>query len=126
MALEENGRPAGNEPVEALIDDLLRDILGETGPSTKTRARGGDSIATLIETAIASPRATSKTSTVERLLIAQVVASALADALAPALAESLAPEIMKALEHHTADGRSGNETVPVTGRAQTSRSRKKA
>jgi hypothetical protein len=38
----------------------------------------------------------------ERLLLAQTIASALADALAPALAETLTPEILKALEHRSA------------------------
>lgn len=111
MASEENGKSAGAEPVEPLIYDLIRDIFSEVSQSAKTRARGGDSITASIETALASSQGTPKTSTIKRLLIAQVLASALADALAPALAETLAPGILKALEHRTTHSRTGGEKV---------------
>ncbi|WP_031172567.1 hypothetical protein [Streptosporangium roseum] len=109
MASEENGKPAGAEPVESLIDDLIRDIFSEAAQSTKTRARGGDSITALIETALVSSPTGAKASAIERLLIAEVLASTLADALAPALAEALAPEILKALEHRTGHDRTGGQ-----------------
>ncbi len=125
MATEETGKPAGHEPVESFIDDLIRDIFSEAGQSTKARARGGDSMTALIETAIASPRATPMASAIERLLVAQVLASALAEALAPALAEALAPEIMKALEHHTTGGRANGEVASAAGRAQPRGGRRK-
>ncbi|MET7339590.1 hypothetical protein [Nonomuraea sp. NPDC005650] len=96
-----------------MIDDLIRDILSESGQTTKARARGVDPMATLIESALASTSGmASKTSPMERLLLTQVLSSALADALAPALAEVLAPEIMKSLEHHLSPG-------PASGMAST-------
>ncbi|MFF5208871.1 hypothetical protein [Streptosporangium sp. NPDC000396] len=130
MVSEETGKQAGHEPVESLIDDLIHDIFSEAGHATKTRMRGGDPMATLIETALASAsRATPMASAVERLLVAQFLASALADALAPALAEALAPEIMKALEHHPehrpAGGRAGGETASATRPAQPRGGRRK-
>lgn len=125
MASEEASKPGGHEPVESLIDDLIRDIFSEAGQSTKARVRSADSMATLIETALTAPRTTSGASTIERLLVAQVLASALADAIAPALADALAPEIMKALEHHTANSRAGDEMVSTAGRAQPRGGRRK-
>ncbi|MEV8637183.1 hypothetical protein AB0395_36630 [Streptosporangium sp. NPDC051023] len=125
MASEENGKSAGAEQGESLIDDLIRDIFREAGQSTKNRARGADSIGTLIETALKSSQATPKTSAIERLLLAEVLASTLADALAPALAEALAPEIMKALEHRGTQSRTGAEKVPAAPSPQPSRSRRK-
>lgn len=118
MASEDDGKPAGQEPVESLIDDLIRDIFREAGQSTKARVRGRDSMTTLIETALAAPRATSGASTIERLLIAQVLASALSEALAPALAEALAPEIMKALENYTIADRTDEKVTSAAGPAQ--------
>ncbi|MFD8526815.1 hypothetical protein ACFV0L_05340 [Streptosporangium canum] len=122
MATEENGKPAGAEPVESLIDDLIRDIFSEAAQSTKTRTRGGDSITALIETALVSSQAGSKASVIERLLIAEVFASTLADALAPALAEALAPEIFKALEQRTTgQGRSDGQKASAASSPQPSR-----
>ncbi|MET8340219.1 hypothetical protein ABZV14_42405 [Streptosporangium canum] len=122
MATEENGKPAGAEPVESLIDDLIRDIFSEAAHSTKTRARGGDSITALIETALVSSQAGSKASAIERLLITEVFASTLADALAPALAEALAPEIFKALEQRTTgQGRTGGQKASAAPSSQPSR-----
>ncbi|MBB2910600.1 hypothetical protein FHS43_001863 [Streptosporangium becharense] len=127
MVTEDADKPAGHEPVESLIDDLIRDIFSEAGQSTKARARGGDPMATLIETAIASaPRTTPMASIVEKLLVTQALASALADALAPALAEALAPEIMKALEHYPAGERTSGETASASRQAQPRGGRRKA
>ncbi|WP_433372838.1 hypothetical protein [Streptosporangium sp. CA-115845] len=127
MAVENADKSAGHEPGESLIDDLIRDIFSEAGQSTKSRARGGDSMAALIETAIASaPSATPMASIVERLLVTQVLASALADALAPALAEALTPEIMKTLGHHPTGDRTGGDTASASRQAQPRSSRRKA
>jgi len=116
---EAAGNSAGHDPAESLIDDLIRDILSEPGQATKARARSGDPLATLIETAIASaPRTEPKAATMEKLLIAQLFASTLADALAPALAEILAPEIMKALEQHTSDSRAPDQMASTAGPAK--------
>ncbi|NJC70748.1 hypothetical protein HC031_13635 [Planosporangium thailandense] len=96
----ESGRAAGQDPVEALIDDLIHDILSEAGQPGGATARGRGPLGGLIDAIAASSRTTARPSMFERLLLAQVLASSLADALAPALAETLAPEIMKALEHY--------------------------
>ncbi|HZM84673.1 MAG TPA: hypothetical protein VFC19_53815 [Candidatus Limnocylindrales bacterium] len=114
MAGESRKEPE-QEPVEALIDDLIRDILGEAGQSPKTAARGP--LAALIETVMAAPSqaAPSRASMFERLLFTQTIASALADALAPALAEALTPEILKALEHYAAGEKSGEPAAVGEG-----------
>ncbi|WP_084962805.1 hypothetical protein [Thermoactinospora rubra] len=126
MASGEAAEPSEHDPVESLIDDVIRDILNEASQSTKALSRGGDSMATLIETAITSaPRAMLKASTVERLLVAQVLADALADALAPALAEALAPEIMKVLEQYTANAKAGDSKAAKTTTTARGSSRKK-
>jgi hypothetical protein len=108
MAAESRKEPE-HEPVEALIDDLIRDILSDASQSPKTAARGP--LAALIEAVMAAPsrETPSRASMLERLLFTQTIASALADALAPALAEALTPEILKALEHYAADQSSGRE-----------------
>ncbi|MBB6345806.1 hypothetical protein ACWGH8_35765 [Nonomuraea muscovyensis] len=128
MASEEAAEPTEHDPVESLIDDVIRDILNEASQSTKVLARGGDSMATLIEAALTSaPRAMLKASTVERLLLAQVLASALADALAPALAEALTPEIMKVLEQYSTNAKADEPKAArgTTATARGSSSRKK-
>ncbi|MGV9385691.1 hypothetical protein ACWDRB_58495 [Nonomuraea sp. NPDC003707] len=113
MAPEQTGNSSEHNPLESMIDDLIRDILSESGQTTKARTRGMDPMASLIESALSSTsRTASKASPMERLLLTQVLSSALADALAPALAEVLAPEIMKSLEHHLSPG-------PTSGMAST-------
>ena len=42
MASEEAAEPTEHDPVESLIDDVIRDILNEASQSTKAFARGGD------------------------------------------------------------------------------------
>src|SRR5690349_7795373 len=97
----ESSKETGHDQVESLIDDLIRDILNEAGASAKPAGGGRTPMAALIETAIASPGVASRTSTLERLLLAETLASALADALAPALAELLASRVMKVLDPAT-------------------------
>lgn len=118
----ESGRSAGQDPVEALIDDLIHDILSEAGQPGAAATRGRGPLAGLIEAVTASSRTPARTSMFERLLLAQVLASSLADALAPALAETLAPEIMKALEHYTPGKPAGKE--PATAGASREKGRK--
>jgi hypothetical protein len=114
MAAESRKEPE-QEPVEALIDDLIRELLSDANQSPKTAARGP--LAALIETVMVPSRGTlSRASTLERLLFTQTIASALADALAPALAETLTPEILKALEHYAAgESRGGEPTAAGEG-----------
>ena len=110
----------GQDPVESFTDDLIREFLAEAGQSTKFPGGGKGGRAALLEAIMASSRGPSRTSMVdsmlERLLLAQMFASQLADAIAPALAETLTPEIMKSLEHYTANGSSGKE--PAAARAR--------
>lgn len=122
MAAEQAGNTPEHDPWESVIDDAIRNILSESGASTKARARGGDLMEALSEmTRASASRAESRTSSVERLLLAQIYASALADALAPALAEALAPEIMKVMEQHVPDTQPGDlasPAGPAKGRAR--------
>jgi len=102
-----------------LIDDLIRDILSDSGTSSESPMRGAT--AALFETAFGSTRGDSRTSMLERLLIAEVFASELAEALAPALAEQLAPRLMKSFEHVTTEA-AGQK--PAAGSRSTSQRRK--
>ncbi|WP_067801465.1 hypothetical protein [Actinomadura formosensis] len=119
MAAQESGEPTGHDSTESLIDDLIRDILNDAAHAGKTRAGAGEPMASLIErTLMSAGTAAPRSSGLERLLLAQVLASSLADALAPALAEALTPEILKALEQHGSAGRGGRETASAGGPAR--------
>jgi len=118
MAVE-SSKETGEDQVEALIDDLIRDILSDSGTSSESPMRGAT--AALFETAFGSTRGDSRTSMLERLLIAEVFASELAEALAPALAEQLAPRLMKSFEHVTTEA-AGQK--PAAGPRSTSQRRK--
>jgi hypothetical protein len=109
----DSSKENGHDKAESLIDDLIRDILNEAGASSRSAPGGMGPMAALLETAIASPRAASQTSILERLLLAETFASALAGALAPALAEALAPRVMKVLEQSTTE-QSAEKTSPST------------
>jgi hypothetical protein len=116
----ESAKEAGQDPVEAFTDDLIREFFAEAGQSAKSGRRGrGGGMAALLETVMASDGAAA-TSLLERLLIAQTIASELAQAIAPALAESLTPEIMKALEQYAGDehGRKGPATATRARRTE--------
>jgi hypothetical protein len=108
----------GQDSVESFTDDLIREFLTEASQSIKSAGGGEGSLAALLETIMASSRGPSRPSMVdsmlERLLLAQMFASQLADAIAPALAETLTPEIMKSLEHYTANGSSRKEPAAAT------------
>ena len=105
MAGEQEKDP-GDVQAESLIDELIREIMNESRipPESPTRGRAS---AALLETAFASRLVGSKTSTLERLILAEAFASALADALAPAVAELLAPRLMKYLEQVMANESAG-------------------
>jgi hypothetical protein len=98
MAVE-SSKETGEHEVESLVDDLIRDILNESGVSPESSQRGGmTTTAALFETAFGSKRGAPRISMLESLLLAQAFAAELADALAPALAEQLTPRLLKALE----------------------------
>jgi hypothetical protein len=106
---------AGQDPVEAFTDDLIREFFTEAAQSTKSGGLGRGATTAWLEASMASPsRGPSETSMLERVLLAQAIASELADALAPALAEALAPEIMKALEYYVSDDSSRKEPTGAT------------
>ena len=111
----ESAKEAGQDPVEAFTDDLIREFFTEAGQSAKSGRRGRGGMAALFEAVMATDGA-SAASLVERLLIAQTIAAELAQAIAPALADSLTPEIMKALELYAPDGQGRKE--PATARAR--------
>ena len=106
-------RDTGHDQAETSIDDLIRDILNDAGVSPESGVGGRTPAASLIETVIAHPRGTSHTSTLERLLLAEAVASALAEALAPALAEALAPHVMKVMERSTTSEPADKSATPA-------------
>jgi hypothetical protein len=106
----ESAQDAGHEQTEALIDEAIRAILNEATGSAESSGHGKASAGSLLETAaLASTLTSSRTSMLERLLLADALGSALADALAPALAEQLAPRLMKYLEDAAAS-RSSRES----------------
>ena len=104
MAAESSAsnEPGQHQHVEALIDELIADILdsGDAGQPTKSAGRGrSPSPAGLLDVVRSTmAQSGSGASTLERLLVAEALAGVLADAIAPALADVLAPRIMKALE----------------------------
>ncbi|GAB3864686.1 hypothetical protein ACFPIJ_03620 [Dactylosporangium cerinum] len=111
--------PVPNDPdqphqhVEALIDELILEILDNADQSTKTTGRGraqgrAPAPGGLLEGVRSTMRGRSGGSTLERMLIAEALAGVLADAIAPALAEVLAPRIMKVLDD-------GEDEEPTTG-----------
>jgi hypothetical protein len=116
--------PGQHQPVEALIDELISEILNssDAAQSAKSAGRGrSPSPAGLLDTVRSTmTRTAGGASTLERLLVAEALAGMLADAIAPALAEVLAPRIMKALE---ATGEAETKTPAARSHA-TERSRK--
>ena len=98
---EASSKQATDEQVESLIDDLIGEIFNEPRASSESPARGMATAAALFETAFGSTRGASRTSMVERILVAEAFAGELAEALAPALAEQLAPRLMQAMEQLT-------------------------
>lgn len=95
----ETSKETGESHVEALVDELIRDIFRESGGSSEVTMRGMATTAALFETAFGSTRGGSRASVFERLVLAEAFATELAEALAPVLAEQLAPRVVKALEH---------------------------
>ena len=92
---ESKNPDAGQDPVEAFTDDLIREFFTEAGQSAKSAGLGSGAMAALLEAAMGSPsRRAWGTSILERVLLAQAIASELADVLAPALAAdgAVAPE----------------------------------
>jgi len=101
MAVE-SSKGTGEDQVESLIDDLIRDIFNESGGAPESPPRGTATAAALFEKAFGSARGP-RVSALERLLLAEAFAHELAEALAPALAEQLATRLVKALDQLTAD-----------------------
>jgi hypothetical protein len=112
---------SGQDSVESFTDDLIREFLTEASQSIKSAGGGQGGLTALLEAIMTSSRGQSRTSMVdsmlERLLLAQMFASQLADAIAPALADTLTPEIMKSLEHYTANG-SGRKEPAAAARGR--------
>lgn len=113
MAVEST-KDSGEDRVESLIDDLIRDILSESDVSAESSTRGMSTTAALLETVVGPTRGASRISMLERLLVAEAFAAELADALAPALAEQLAPRLMKALEQFMTTEEAGKKSASAT------------
>jgi hypothetical protein len=120
----ESEKDAGHDQSEALIDELIREIMNDSRVAPESSGRGKGSAA-LLETALASTLSGSKTSALERLLLMEAFGSALADALAPAVAELLAPRLMKYLDQvmtsepsRKSAGRTASPSGAGTGRRQ--------
>jgi hypothetical protein len=109
----ESAKAAGQDPVEAFTDDLIREFFAEASQSAKTAGRGKGAMAALLEAAMGSSAA-SRASLLERLLIAQTIAAEFARAIAPALAETMTPQIMKALEAYATDEQGRKEPAAAT------------
>ncbi|WP_432993953.1 hypothetical protein [Dactylosporangium sp. CA-233914] len=98
MADQASSHEPPNDPNEALIDDLIRDIFDQAGQSASARSRSSAGVLDAVMSAVPA-RGAAHMPMLERLLLAEALAAALADALAPALATALVPRIMKMLEH---------------------------
>ncbi|MER6028359.1 hypothetical protein [Streptomyces sp. NPDC001851] len=116
----ESGEKSERDPLGSFIDEIFEEIVRDAGiPHTGTGGRHGkDPLAgALMDAAVALlSQPPSRSSELERVLLAQALATALAESLAPALADVLASEIMKVLNHHAASQRGGShETVGGSG-----------
>lgn len=116
------GDPEQSQHVEALIDELILEILdsADQGQSAKAAGRAQALPGGLLDSVRSTMARGSRGSMLERLFMAEALAGVLADAIAPALAEALAPRIMKVLEGD--EPPSGGTEPPA--KASTGRSRK--
>ncbi|GAA1807883.1 hypothetical protein HC028_21435 [Planosporangium flavigriseum] len=91
------------DPVEPLLEELIKEIMTSTGSGLKSASPHEDAItAALTEAATVSlSRTLAQASGFDRVLLVGALAPALADALAPALAKALVPEIITALSQIT-------------------------
>jgi hypothetical protein len=112
----ESSRESGRDQMDAVIDDLIRDIFNEPGPSAESTARDMATTAALFEQVLGPGRVRSRGGALEKMLMAEAFAAELADALAPALAERLAPRLMKALEQLMAEGGPAAKKPASSGR----------
>ncbi len=119
----ESSREPSAEQVESLIDELIGDILSETRTSSGSAMRGMATAGAIYESAFGSAAAGTRTSVLERLILAEAFASELAEALAPALAEQLAPRLITALDQYVADG-SATAKKPASSSRSGSQARK--
>ncbi|MEV0561592.1 hypothetical protein [Dactylosporangium sp. NPDC050588] len=122
--------PDQPQQVEALIDELILEILdsADQGQITKAPGRGrGPMPGGLLESlraGMARGGMARGGSTLERMLMAEALAGVLADALAPALAEALAPRIMKVLQGNEGDEPAGDARTPAKATPSRSHTRK--
>lgn len=114
----ETSKESGEGHVEALVDELIRDIFRESGGTSEISMRGMATTAALFETAFGSARGGSRASVLERLVLAEAFATELAEALAPVLAEQLAPRLVKALEHTASEAAKQSNSANSGGQAK--------
>lgn len=120
-AESEAGAGQGHDPLESYIDDLIHALRKDAEPGATTAAHAKDpTAAALIEAVVSSLSSpVPKTSTLEKALLAEALASAVAQALAPALAEALAPEIMKVLDQIGSSQQGRTKSAAPSGSGET-------
>lgn len=116
----ESGDKSERDPLGNFVDEIFEEIVRDAGITHTGMGikHGKDPLAgALMEAAVAFlSQPSSRSSELERVLLAQTLATALAESLAPALADVLASEIMKVLNHHAASRQGGTkETVGGSG-----------
>ncbi|MER6333747.1 hypothetical protein ABT298_31365 [Streptomyces sp. NPDC001034] len=121
----ESGDKSERDPLGAFVDEIFEEIMRDAGIShAGTGVKyGKDPLAgALMEAAVTFlSQPPSRSSELERVLLAQTLATALAESIAPTLADALASEIMKVLNHHAASHQSGgHESVGGSGRGHRS------
>ncbi|MEV0127643.1 hypothetical protein AB0H83_04160 [Dactylosporangium sp. NPDC050688] len=117
------GDPDQPQHVEALIDELILEILNsaDQGQAAKAAGRSHPGLpGGLLDSVRSTMARGSRGSTLERMFMAEALAGVLADAIAPALAEALAPRIMKALEGDDAPAGAEQPQKASAGRSRKS------
>ncbi|MER7009136.1 hypothetical protein ABT297_39675 [Dactylosporangium sp. NPDC000555] len=105
--------------MDALIDDLIHDILSDAGRATGITGRGRAGAGGLLESVMGlTPRLAPGTPLLERVLLVEALAGALSEALAPALASALAPRILQLMEGEGSEGSEGQARPPAAGTAR--------
>ncbi|AOT60751.1 MULTISPECIES: hypothetical protein [Streptomyces] len=124
----ESGDKSERDPLEVFVDEIFEEIVRDAGipPAGNGAKHRKDPLAgALMEAAVAFlSQPPSRSTELERVLLAQTLATALAESLAPTLADVLASEIMKVLNQHAASqSGGGHETVGGSGRGPRSSGR---
>jgi hypothetical protein len=104
------------DPVEPLLEELIKEIMTSTGSGHKDASHHEDEITKALSQAasVSLSRTLVQATGLERVLLVGALAPALADALAPALAKALVPEIINALGQLATADLSAEERISGT------------